>query len=114
MCLIVGVVIMAVLFVVFFFVAVVKTTVALILLLPWIVVGLIAGWLASQITESRHGALADIAIGLAGSIIGGVLYVALTHHSAGGPFNPIRIIVATVGAIILLLIVKMINNPARV
>ena len=44
MCLIVGVVIMAVLFVVFFFVAVVKTTVALILLLPWIVVGLIAGW----------------------------------------------------------------------
>lgn len=78
--LIVGLFLVAILFAIY--VIVVLGTV--LLLLPWIVVGLIAGWIASLITESPHGILGDIVIGLAGSFIGGVLYVALTHHRPGG------------------------------
>ncbi|HLH72380.1 MAG TPA: GlsB/YeaQ/YmgE family stress response membrane protein [Chloroflexota bacterium] len=114
MCLIVGVMVLAILFAVYFVVAVIKTTIALLLLLPWLVIGLIAGWLASLITQSRHGLLADIGIGLAGSVIGGVLYVVLTHHSEGGPLSLTRLVVATAGSIILLLIVKAINETVRV
>lgn len=106
MCLIVGLFVLAVIMALFFVFALVGTTIAL---LPWIIVGLIAGWLASAITKSRHGALGDIAIGLAGSIIGGVLYVALVHRSVGGAFSPTRLVVATIGAIILLLVVKAVH-----
>ena len=56
--------------------------------LPRLVVGLIAGWITSAVTHSSHGVLGDIGIGLAGSIIGGVLYALITLHTAGGPLLP--------------------------
>ena len=53
MCLIVAVLILAVLFAVYFLIAL-GTVLAL---LPWLIVGLVAGWVASSITESPHGIL---------------------------------------------------------
>ena len=103
MCLIIGIFVVAVLFAIYFVVAV-GTFLAF---LPWIIVGLIAGWAASAITESPHGILGDIVIGLGGSLIGGILYVALLHQRIGGVFSLTRIVVAIVGSVILLVFVKV-------
>ena len=41
--------------------------------IAWIVIGLIAGWLAGRITDSPRGLLRNLAVGLIGSILGGFL-----------------------------------------
>ena len=41
--------------------------------LSWIVMGLIAGWLAARITDSQSGLLRNLAVGLIGSVVGGFL-----------------------------------------
>ena len=43
-------------------------------LLAWIVVGLIAGWLASQVVPSRFGVVGDTIIGMLGALVGGFLF----------------------------------------
>ena len=42
-------------------------------ILAWIIIGLIAGWLASQILGGRGGLLYNLAVGLVGAIVGGFL-----------------------------------------
>lgn len=81
-------------------------------LIPWIIVGLIAGWIASKVTESRHGVLGDIGIGLVGSLLGGILYVIFVHRPVGGAFSPTRLFVSIGGSILLLLIVKAFRRAA--
>lgn len=74
-------------------------------LIVWIVVGLIAGFLASRlVTGKGKGCLADIIIGVLGALIGGWL-AGLLHVSisAGIPIVG-QIIVAFAGAVILLLV----------
>lgn len=102
MCLVIALFIIALIFAVWFFIAV-GTVLAF---LPWIIVGLIAGWVASVITESRHGLLGDLLIGLAGSVIGGTLYVLLFHRRVVGVFSLTHLVVSIVGAVLLLLVVK--------
>jgi len=108
MCLVVALVIIGLLFA-GFFLATLGTVLAL---LPWLIVGLIAGWAASAITESKHGILGDILIGWAGSIIGGVLYTVVTHQRVVGMFSLTHILVAIGGSVILLLIAKAIAGHA--
>jgi uncharacterized membrane protein YeaQ/YmgE (transglycosylase-associated protein family) len=78
-------------------------------LLIWILVGAIAGWLASVIVRGGGmGLLGDIVVGIVGAFIGGWLLprvgVALPAGIAG------VIIVATIGAIVLLLIIRLIRR----
>ena len=40
----------------------------------WIIIGLIAGWLATQILGGRGGLLYNLAVGLVGAIVGGFLF----------------------------------------
>ena len=102
MCLIVAILIVGILFLAGFF----ATVGFVFAFLPWLVVGLIAGAIASAITASRHGVLGDIVIGLVGSVIGGTL-VAILLHARRPPLVSIEgIVAAIVGAIILLLVVK--------
>jgi uncharacterized membrane protein YeaQ/YmgE (transglycosylase-associated protein family) len=70
----------------------------------WLVVGVIAGWLASQIMRSkRDGLLGYALLGIVGAIVGGFLFSLLNF---GGATNLIgQIVVATVGAVIILAIV---------
>ena len=42
--------------------------------IAWIVIGLIAGWLATQILGGRGGLFYNLAVGLAGAIVGGFLF----------------------------------------
>lgn len=74
-------------------------------LLWFILIGLAAGWLAGQFTKGGgYGALGDIVVGMVGAVIGGVLFGAL-GLSAGGLLG--SLIVATIGAIILLSLLRL-------
>lgn len=76
-------------------------------ILAWIIVGLIAGWLAKMFVpgEGPGGVVGDIIIGVIGAVIGGFVFNLFGHAGAYG-LNLYSILVALVGAIILLLIMR--------
>lgn len=78
-------------------------------ILTWIIVGLIAGVLASLVVGGGFGIIADIVIGIVGAFIGGWLFSALGVSS---PFGGLAgtIFVAFVGAVVLLLILRAIRG----
>jgi uncharacterized membrane protein YeaQ/YmgE (transglycosylase-associated protein family) len=74
-------------------------------LLGWIVIGLIAGWLAGKIARGAgYGCITDIILGLVGSIVGGWLFMKLGILGGGFLYS---LAAATVGAIILVCIVHL-------
>ncbi len=78
-------------------------------LLWWIIVGLIAGFLAGKVMKGGgFGVLMDIVIGMVGSIIGGWLFGMLGLFSSGGLIG--SILVAFVGACVLLWLVRLIKS----
>ena len=81
-------------------------------LLLWAVIGLIAGWLASAVMGSGFGLVGDMVIGVVGAFIGGWLFAQLNVH---GPFGglPGRIFVAFIGAMVLILILRLISRGRR-
>ena len=73
-------------------------------ILAWIVVGLIAGWIASMIVNRRgEGFLGDILVGAVGAFVGGFLFHQFGHHGVTG-INLYSIFVAAIGAIVVLVI----------
>ena len=75
-----------------------------------IIVGLIAGWLAGQIMKGGgYGLIGDIIVGVIGAVIGGWLWGAL-RLPAIGPWWLSAIIIATVGACILLFVLRLIER----
>jgi uncharacterized membrane protein YeaQ/YmgE (transglycosylase-associated protein family) len=81
-------------------------------LVVWVVVGAIAGWLASIVmgTNGRQGLLQDIVVGLVGGVIGGFLFNALGIGGAVTGFNFTSIFVAFVGGIVLLILVRLLTG----
>jgi uncharacterized membrane protein YeaQ/YmgE (transglycosylase-associated protein family) len=76
--------------------------------LAWIVVGLIAGWLAGQVMKGGgYGVLVDIILGILGGFLGGWIF-GLLGIGAGGMIG--SIIVAFVGAVILVGITRLIKR----
>ena len=70
----------------------------------WILLGLIAGFIASKIVnKTGEGALLDIVLGIVGAVVGGWLF-----HSFGMPgvtgLNLYSVVVAALGAILLLVV----------
>ncbi|HYO74318.1 MAG TPA: GlsB/YeaQ/YmgE family stress response membrane protein [Archangium sp.] len=78
-------------------------------LVIWLVVGLIAGWLASAVVGGGYGIVGDIIIGVVGAFIGGWLFRGL---GIGAPGSGIvsTIIVAFVGACVLLLLLRALHR----
>ena len=77
-------------------------------LIWWIVVGLIAGFLAGKVMKGGgFGVLMDIVVGIAGGILGGWVFGLLGLH-AGGLIG--SIVVAFVGAVILIWIVRQLKK----
>ena len=73
-------------------------------ILAWIVVGLIAGFIGSKIVnKTGSGLVMDIVLGIVGAIVGGFLFNMFGAHGATG-INLYSILVAVVGAVIVLLI----------
>ncbi|MEZ4521227.1 MAG: GlsB/YeaQ/YmgE family stress response membrane protein [Thermomicrobiales bacterium] len=80
-------------------------------ILAWILLGALAGWLASIITGSneRMGCFANIAVGIIGAFIGGAIVSALGGAGITG-FNLWSLLVAVLGSIILLAIVQAVRR----
>jgi uncharacterized membrane protein YeaQ/YmgE (transglycosylase-associated protein family) len=77
--------------------------------LAWIVVGLIAGWLAGQVMKGGgYGVLADIVLGILGALVGGWLFGRMHIWPGGGMIG--EIIVAFVGAVILVALTRMMKR----
>jgi uncharacterized membrane protein YeaQ/YmgE (transglycosylase-associated protein family) len=70
--------------------------------LAWILIGLLAGWLAARITGTPQSLFRDLVVGLAGSIFGGLLFIKLDIHVLPDFWG--ELITATIGAVVLLMI----------
>ena len=78
--------------------------------ISWIIVGLIAGAIAARVVAGRgFGCLADIVVGVAGALIGGFLLGAIFHVTGTVGFWG-SIIVAFIGAAVLLAVLKLLSG----
>jgi uncharacterized membrane protein YeaQ/YmgE (transglycosylase-associated protein family) len=72
-------------------------------ILAWIVLGLIAGWLAGTLMRGGgYGIVGDIVLGILGAIVGGWLTGVLLGRDLMTGFNVESLIVAVLGAIVLI------------
>ena len=80
--------------------------------LSWIVMGALAGWIASLIagTNRQQGCLIDIIVGIVGAFVGGFLYQQLTGQPFNAGFNITSLLVSVGGAVVLLIILKAIQR----
>ena len=76
-------------------------------ILVWLVVGVIAGFIAEKVMKRDHGILTNLLVGLAGSFIGGILS-SLVGIAAYGFIG--SVVVAAVGAVVLLWVYDQIKN----
>ncbi len=81
-------------------------------ILSWIIVGLIAGWLAGLVMRgSGFGVIGDIIIGIIGGVIGGWLATSLFNIPAGiSGINISSILTAFLGAVVLIFIVQVLRG----
>ncbi|HET6311929.1 MAG TPA: GlsB/YeaQ/YmgE family stress response membrane protein [Candidatus Nitrosotalea sp.] len=78
--------------------------------ISWIIVGLIAGAIAARVVAGRgFGCIADIVVGVAGALIGGFLLGAIFHVTGTVGFWG-SIIVAFIGAAVLLSVLKLLSG----
>lgn len=78
-------------------------------ILLWIVLGGVAGWIASMVMVSQHGVLEDIILGIVGAFVGGFVMNFFGQPGVTG-FNFYSLIVAVVGAIILIFLGRLIHR----
>jgi uncharacterized membrane protein YeaQ/YmgE (transglycosylase-associated protein family) len=82
-------------------------------LLAWIVLGLIAGFVASKLVSgSGEGALLDIILGIVGAVAGGWLFNRFGMAGVTG-LNLYSLLVAIVGAALLLIIYHAVSRGSR-
>jgi uncharacterized membrane protein YeaQ/YmgE (transglycosylase-associated protein family) len=84
-------------------------------IITWIIFGALAGWIASIImrTNAEQGALGNIIVGILGALLGGFLLQALTGNDGVTGFNLGSLIVAILGAIILLAVMRSFRRTAH-
>jgi uncharacterized membrane protein YeaQ/YmgE (transglycosylase-associated protein family) len=78
-------------------------------IIAWIVVGIVAGWLAGLVMKgSGYGVVGDLIIGLIGALVGGFLFSAVGVWASGGLVG--SILVAFIGACILIFVVRFLSR----
>ena len=81
-------------------------------ILSWIIVGMIAGFLAGQVMRSGgYGVIGDVIIGVLGGLLGG--WIAFYFFKVGDTMsgiNVVSILTAFMGAILLILVLRMIGG----
>ena len=82
-------------------------------IIAWLVVGLIAGWLAGLVMKGGgYGIIGDIVIGIIGAFVGGFVFSLITGGGTAGFWGSIA--VAFVGAVILIAIVRALPGRSPV
>jgi uncharacterized membrane protein YeaQ/YmgE (transglycosylase-associated protein family) len=82
-------------------------------IIAWIVLGLLAGFIASQIVNQRgSGMLLDLVLGIIGAMVGGWVFSLFGARDVTG-LNLYSLIVATVGAVLVLLLYHALTDRGR-
>jgi uncharacterized membrane protein YeaQ/YmgE (transglycosylase-associated protein family) len=82
-------------------------------IIAWIVLGLIAGFIASRIVnKAGEGFFLDIVLGIVGAVVGGFIFSAFGYNGVNG-FNIYSMIVAVIGAIVVLWIYHAVTGTRR-
>ena len=77
--------------------------------IAWIIIGIIAGWLAEKIMKRDHGLLTNLIVGVVGALLGGFIAGNLLGIPVGG-FNLVTLIVAFGGACLLLFLLGLVKR----
>lgn len=77
----------------------------------WIIFGALAGWIGSKLmkTDAQQGALLNIVVGILGAMLGGLIFNFFGKVGVTG-FNLYSLLVAVIGSVVLLWIVKMVRK----
>jgi len=78
-------------------------------IIGWIVIGIVAGWLAEKVMGRSHGLLTNLIVGVVGALLGGFIAGSLLNIPVGG-FNLITLLVAFLGACLLLFLVGLVKR----
>ena len=79
-------------------------------ILGWIILGLIAGWLAGVLVKgSGYGVVGDIVLGILGALVGGAITSTVMGVDITG-FNLESLLVAVLGAIVVIFIARLISG----
>ena len=83
-------------------------------LLAWIVLGLLAGLVAKMLVPGRDpgGCILTIVIGVVGALLGGWLSTLLGYGGLSGRLDWRNLIIATLGSVVLLLLVRLLRGRA--
>jgi uncharacterized membrane protein YeaQ/YmgE (transglycosylase-associated protein family) len=77
-------------------------------LIGWLIVGLIAGWIAGKVSRGRgFGCIANVILGLIGAVLGGWIFTKLGVLGGGLIYS---VAAATVGAVILVAIARLFSG----
>ena len=82
-------------------------------LIAWLVVGGIAGWLASMVIPSGLGLIGDIVVGVVGGFIGGFLFHAVGEVGMTG-LSLWSIVVSFIGAVVLLYVIRFFSGRRNI
>jgi len=86
-------------------------------IIAWIVFGAIVGWIANVVVggraRERQGCLVSVLVGVVGAALGGLLYKWTTGREKTFEFDFPSLGVAALGAIVLLLVLRLIQGAAR-
>jgi uncharacterized membrane protein YeaQ/YmgE (transglycosylase-associated protein family) len=80
-------------------------------IIGWIVIGIVAGWLAEKVMGRNHGLLTNLIVGVIGALIGGFIAQNLLGIPVGG-FNIVTLLVAFGGAVLLLFLLGLVKRRA--
>ena len=80
-------------------------------IIGWLVIGIVAGWLAEKVMGRNHGLLTNLIVGVIGALLGGWIAGALLNIPVGG-FNLVTLIVAFGGACLLLFLLGLVKRRA--
>jgi uncharacterized membrane protein YeaQ/YmgE (transglycosylase-associated protein family) len=69
-----------------------------------IIIGVLAGWIAEQVTNHNHGLLTNLIVGLVGAFLGGAL-AGMLGFTFGGFWG--SLLVSTIGAVLLLVLLNL-------
>jgi len=84
-------------------------------IIAWLVVGLIAGWLAGMVMKGGgYGVIGDIIVGIVGALIGGFLASVLFGADMVNGINIVSIVTAFVGAVVLVAILRALPGRSPV
>lgn len=68
-------------------------------IIGWIIIGVLAGWIAEKVMKRNHGLLTNLVVGVVGALLGGLL-AGLLGLGANGLLG--SLVIATLGAVLLL------------